>query len=221
VPSVSFPFRRLSPPKSRRGAPAARRDNHLRALVGKAQRDGGQFYVGHKAKHPIGSMGYPLLQCDGIIILPQQLNQPALEVRMLGNSDAADRLPFVGSCIANPRKRAGPELVEDMMVLKRRDKVGLRDDRTPQGDVFDFQRDVQDDVKSCEVLVDPRAQRGFFPLFAVEASDLRPDTGVDWTRDIEAPGCLQSRSRGTHRRVVGRPSRPLSLPRRCRTEWKR
>jgi hypothetical protein len=26
-------------------------------LVGKAQRDGGQFYVGHKAKHPIGSMG--------------------------------------------------------------------------------------------------------------------------------------------------------------------
>src|ERR1700737_914586 len=50
-----------------------------------------------------------------------------------------------------------------MMILKRRYEVGMRDDRTPQGYVFDFQRNVQDHVKSCEVLVDPCAKRGIAP----------------------------------------------------------
>jgi hypothetical protein len=69
----------------------------------------------------------------------------------------------MGSGIANPCKGTRPDLVEHTMVLKRRDKVGLRDDRAAQGHVFDFQREVEDDVKSCEVFIDPHAERGIAP----------------------------------------------------------
>jgi hypothetical protein len=108
-------------------------------------------------------VGRLLLQCGRFITVPQELDQCTREGRVLGNSDAADRLSLMGLDIGNPCKRSGPDFVEHMVCLKRRHKVGLRDDRTAQGDVFDFQRDVQDHVKSCEVLIDPCAERGIAP----------------------------------------------------------